>query len=84
MRHQISPVAKSKKPTGKATRVAILPASLPESRLGVDYETARAVPIVDLNKIKLFHDIRHCPKNHRSSKCQNFKRQDDQILCSAP
>jgi hypothetical protein len=84
MRHQISPVAKSKKPTGKTTRVAILPASLPGSHSGIDNVFARAVPIADSIKIELFHDIRHCPKNHRSSKCQNFKRQDDQILCSAP
>jgi hypothetical protein len=84
MRHQISPVAKSKKPTGKTTRVAILPASLPQSHLGVDYGSARAVPIADSIKIELFHDIGHCLKSHRTSNCKNFKRQHDQILCNAP
>jgi hypothetical protein len=83
MRHQISPVAKIKADR-RSDEVTILPASLPGSRWGVENEIARAVPTPMKYIIALFQLVKACLKIHRSGACQNFKRQGDQILCSAP
>jgi hypothetical protein len=83
MRHQISPVAKIKADR-RSDEVTILPASLPGSRMGVDVRGARAVPTAMKYITVLFQLVEACLKIHRSGACQNFKRQDDQILCSAP